>query len=163
MSQSQSVGVLFICMGNICRSPTAHAVFRKLVEQAGLVNKIRIDSAGTHAYHIGNPPDPRSMETAASRNIAMADLRARKVAFSDFYEFDYLLVMDDHNYQLVIELGPREEHHRVSYLLDFAPEVGRKDVPDPYYGGPQGFEQVFDMVETACANLLSTIRQKQGW
>jgi protein-tyrosine phosphatase len=163
MEQAKQVGVLFICMGNICRSPTAHAVFRKQVNQAGLADKINIDSAGTHAYHIGNPPDSRSVATAAKRDIVMADLRARKVEFSDFYEFDYLLVMDDHNHQLVTELGPREEQHRVSYLLDFAPEVGRKDVPDPYYGGPHGFEQVFDMVEIACANLLAHIRQQQGW
>ncbi|SFR59874.1 low molecular weight protein-tyrosine-phosphatase [Thiomicrospira sp. ALE5] len=163
MERDKSVGVLFICMGNICRSPTAHAVFRKLVNEAGLADRIVIDSAGTHAYHIGNPPDERSMATAAKRSIPMADLRARKVDFSDFYEFDYLLVMDEYNHQLVTELGPREELHRVSYLLDYAPEVRRKDVPDPYYGGSKGFEQVFDMVEKACQNLLAEIKRRQGW
>lgn len=163
MNDEKTIGVLFICMGNICRSPTAHALFRTKVQAAGLADKIRIDSAGTHAYHIGHPPDVRSMETAASRQIVMDDLRARKVEFSDFYEFDYLLVMDEHNFQLVNALGPREELHRVGFLLDYAPEVGRKDVPDPYYGGERGFEQVFDMVDAACDKLLIHLKQTQGW
>lgn len=152
--------VLFVCMGNICRSPTAHGVFRHLVEQAGLAHAIEIDSAGTHAYHVGNPPDKRSMQTARQRGIEMADLRARKIEFSDLIEYDYVLVMDEENYANVVDMANSELKPKVRYFLEFAPDLNIKFVPDPYYGGEQGFEDVFDMVEAASKGLLEAIKQQ---
>lgn len=152
--------VLFVCMGNICRSPTAHGVFRHLVEQAGLAHAIEIDSAGTHAYHVGNPPDKRSMQTARQRGIEMADLRARKIEFSDLIEYDYVLVMDEENYANVVDMANSELKPKVRYFLEFAPDLNIKFVPDPYYGGEQGFEDVFDMVEAASKGLLEAIKQR---
>lgn len=158
MSNKQ-VNVLFICMGNICRSPTAHAVFRQLVRTEGLSQQIDIDSAGTHAYHIGNPPDTRSMQTAKTRGIDMSDLRARQVDVGDFYQYDYLVAMDDYNMSLLVEMAPAEMKHKLSLFLSFAPQLNEREVPDPYYGGPAGFELVFDMVEAASLGLLNDIRQ----
>jgi protein-tyrosine phosphatase len=160
MSNKTPVKILFVCMGNICRSPTAHGVFRHLVEQAGLTHAIEIDSAGTHAYHVGNPPDKRSMLTAKQRGIDMSDLRARKVDFADLIEFDYILVMDEENYANVAALANSELKPKIRYFLEFAPALTHKIVPDPYYGGEDGFEQVFDMVEAASKGLLAEIRQR---
>lgn len=159
---SHKVSVLFVCMGNICRSPTAHGVFRNLLRQQGLEDLIYIDSAGTHAYHVGNPPDERSVATAEKRGIEMRDLRARKVDFSDFIEFDYILPMDDDNYANLMNLAPRDLQQKVRYFLEFAEGVEQKYVPDPYYGGPQGFENVFDLVEKASIGLLADIRNRHG-
>ncbi|HEY9018354.1 low molecular weight protein-tyrosine-phosphatase [Thiomicrospira sp.] len=155
----QKVSVLFVCMGNICRSPTAHAVFRKLSEDEGLAQHLVIDSAGTHAYHVGNPPDTRSMQTAVKRGIEMADLRARKVDFSDLIEFDYVLAMDADNHQNLIQMAPRDLQSKIRLFMEFAPDYGHDYVPDPYYGGPDGFESVFDMVEAASRGLLTHIKQ----
>lgn len=157
---SHKVSVLFVCLGNICRSPTAHAVFRQLVRDAGLEQKIAIDSAGTSNYHPGKPADPRTIETAKNRGLDMTDLRARQVNMADFIEHDYILVMDDSNYANMMDIAPRDLQGKVKFFLDFAPELGIKHVPDPYFGGPQGFEDVFDMVEVASANLLAEIREK---
>ncbi|WP_044410691.1 low molecular weight protein-tyrosine-phosphatase [Thiomicrospira microaerophila] len=154
------ISVLFVCMGNICRSPTAHAVFRKQVEEAGLAHKIRIDSAGTHAYHVGNPPDERSMRTAASRGVTMQDLRARKVDFSDLIEFDYILAMDADNLAILQQMAPADLKEKIMLFMAFAPHLGHDHVPDPYYGGEQGFDQVFDMVEQASKGLLASIKQR---
>lgn len=159
---SHKVSVLFVCMGNICRSPTAHGVFRNLLRQQGLEDLIYIDSAGTHAYHVGNPPDERSVATAEKRGIEMRDLRARKVDFSDFIEFDYILPMDDDNYANLMNLAPRDLQQKVRYFLEFAEGIEQKYVPDPYYGGPQGFENVFDLVEKASIGLLADIRNRHG-
>jgi protein-tyrosine phosphatase len=159
---SHKVSVLFVCMGNICRSPTAHGVFRNLLRQQGLEDLIYIDSAGTHAYHVGNPPDERSVATAEKRGIEMRDLRARKVDFSDFIEFDYILPMDDDNYANLMNLAPRDLQQKVRYFLEFAEDIEQKYVPDPYYGGPQGFENVFDLVEKASIGLLADIRNRHG-
>ncbi|MBE0494023.1 MAG: low molecular weight phosphotyrosine protein phosphatase [Thiomicrospira sp.] len=157
----QKVSVLFVCMGNICRSPTAHAVFRKLVRDEGLEDWIIIDSAGTHAYHVGNPPDDRSMQTAANRGVQMDDLRARKVDFSDLIEFDYVLTMDADNYENLMKMAPTDLQSKVRLFMEFAPDVGLDYVPDPYYGGADGFENVFDMVEAASRCLLAHIKQSQ--
>lgn len=162
MSNKQAVKVLFVCMGNICRSPTAHAVFRKLVTEEGLSGCIEVDSAGTHAFHVGNPPDQRSMQTAQQRGIEMQDLRARKVEFSDLIEFDYVLVMDGANYDIVADMADSQLRSKVELFLRYAPEVAEDYVPDPYYGGAQGFEQVFDMVEKASRGLLQAIQQEHG-
>jgi protein-tyrosine phosphatase len=153
------VSVLFVCLGNICRSPTAHAVFRKLVEDSGLAAEIEIDSAGTAAYHVGKHPDTRSMEVARGRGIEMLDLRARKVDFGDFYAYDYILAMDDENFYNLKELALPEHHEKIQMFLDYSDEFSEREVPDPYYGGAQGFEHVFDLVDSASKGLLNHIRQ----
>ncbi|MDG6778295.1 low molecular weight phosphotyrosine protein phosphatase [Thiomicrorhabdus sp. zzn3] len=157
---SKKVSVLFVCMGNICRSPTAHAVFRQLVREEGLHKQVEIDSAGTHAYHVGNPPDERSVKVARGRGIEMKDLRARKVDFGDFIQYDYVLAMDDANYSILKEMALPEHYDKISMFLDFAENWEEREVPDPYYGGPEGFDRVFDMVTDASRGLLEEIRQK---
>ncbi|HHT00464.1 MAG TPA: low molecular weight phosphotyrosine protein phosphatase [Thiomicrospira sp.] len=153
------VSVLFVCLGNICRSPTAHAVFRKMVQDQGLDKVIDIDSAGTAAYHVGKHPDVRSMETARNRGIEMLDLRARKVDFGDFYVYDYILAMDEENYHNLLELALPEHRDKVQMFLDYTQEFPESEVPDPYYGGAQGFEHVFDLVESASEGLLEHIKK----
>lgn len=160
MKNKEKVSVVFICMGNICRSPTAEAVFRQRVEAAGLADRVQIDSAGTHAYHIGNPPDARSMKTAAARGYAMDSLRARQVTAQDIAAFDYVLAMDEENLSILQRLASTENPNKPRLLMDFAPHFGRRDVPDPYYGGAQGFEQVLDMIEAASDGLLAELRQR---
>jgi len=154
------IKVLFVCLGNICRSPSAEGVFRKLVEEQGLVDKIEIDSAGTHAYHVGSPPDERAQEAARRRGIDMSGLRGRRVDEGDFYVFDYVLAMDESNEYHLREIAPSEEAHKVSLFLNFAPEQSENEVPDPYYGGHSGFEHVLDLIEDASQGLLADIRLK---
>ncbi|MEK7991324.1 MAG: low molecular weight protein-tyrosine-phosphatase [Thiotrichaceae bacterium] len=154
------IKVLFVCMGNICRSPTAEGVFTHLVQQANLQEKIHIDSAGTHAYHIGEPPDLRSQQVARKRGIDMSQLRARRVAADDFEEFDYVLAMDRDNYSILKRACPKGQEHKLSMFLDFAPDLNVKEVPDPYYGGGNGFEHVLDLIEAASRGLLDDIRQQ---
>ncbi|MCG6940073.1 MAG: low molecular weight phosphotyrosine protein phosphatase [Thiohalocapsa sp.] len=162
MTERATVKVLFVCMGNICRSPTAQGVFRKLVQEAGLAEVIEIDSAGTHAYHVGEPPDPRAQETARRRGIDLSDLRARRVTAADLEHYHYVLVMDQDNYHALSDLCPpgRGLERRVTLLMDHAPQARMREVPDPYYGASGGFEAVFDMVEEAAAGLLEDIRQR---
>ena len=150
--------VLFVCMGNICRSPTAEGVFRHLVEQQGLAEKIIIDSAGTHDYHIGNPPDARSQAAAARRGYDLGSLRARQIVAGDFTKFDYVLAMDDANLHLLQQQCPDEYRNRLKLFLEFAEGCRLREVPDPYYGGAQGFTQVLDLVESAARGLLEHIR-----
>ena len=146
-------------MGNICRSPTAHGVFRKLVEDEGLADVISIDSAGTHAYHVGEAPDRRAQLTAIKRGFDLGDLRARQAIAADFEVFDYVIAMDRDNYAILSGLCPTGFDERLSLFLEFAPDLGITEVPDPYYGGEQGFEQVFDMIEAASLGLLEEIRK----
>jgi len=160
MSESAKVKVLFVCMGNICRSPTAHGVFRHLVRQAGLETLIEIDSAGTHGYHVGAPPDDRAQETARGRGVDIGDLRARRAEVEDFLNYDYILAMDQDNYRGLARICPRGMKDKLMLFMDFAPELRRREVPDPYYGGQQGFEQVFDMVEAAAQGLLDEISRR---
>lgn len=160
MKTEPSVSVLFVCMGNICRSPTAHGVFRKLIEEEGLAGLIDVDSAGTHAYHVGNDPDRRAQATARSRGIDLSDLRARQARSEDFHAFDYVIAMDQENYLSLRGICPAGMEERIFMFLDFAPDLGESEVPDPYYGGAQGFERVFDMVEAASYGLLQDIRQR---
>lgn len=162
MSKPKNVKILFVCMGNICRSPTAHAVFRHLVKANQLQQHIEIDSAGTHAYHIGNPPDSRSMKTARLRGIDMSDLRARQVDVGDFYYYDYIIAMDHDNMQRLQSIAPDDTRHKLAYLLTFAPQLNRQEVPDPYYGHGDGFELVFDLVQSACEGLLAHIQQQHA-
>lgn len=152
------IKVLFVCLGNICRSPTAHAVFRDRVKQLGLTDRIAIDSAGTAAYHVGKHPDRRSMEVARGRGIEMMDLRARKVDFGDLIEYDYILAMDESNYADLMDLALPEHKPKIHLFLDFAPNYTEREVPDPYYGGAEGFNHVFDLVTDASEGLLADIR-----
>ena len=156
-----SISVLFVCMGNICRSPTAHALFREAVTAAGLHDEIAVDSAGTHAYHIGNPPDARATATALERDIDMTDLRARQVSASDFEQFDYVVAMDRDNLALLEASCPPAAQNRLSLMLDWAEGWG-DEVPDPYYGGDEGFSRVFDMLTAASRGLLAHIASSHG-
>lgn len=154
------INILFVCMGNICRSPTAEGVFRHLLQQEGHDNWITTDSAGTHAYHVGEQPDRRAQQTALGRGIDLSDLRARKAIKKDFHEFDYVLAMDDDNYQLLENICPAGLEDKLSLFLDFSKEYSETQVPDPYYGGEQGFEHVFDLVESASRGLLEDIKKR---
>jgi len=156
----KKISVLFVCMGNICRSPTAEAVFRHYVERAGLAERIVIDSAGTHDYHIGAPPDSRTQRAAQQRGFAMADLRGRQVAAADFSRFDYVLAMDSANLAILSRLMPRDSKTKAQLFLEYAHHHKEREVPDPYYGGEDGFERVLDMVEDAAAGLLQHIRER---
>jgi len=156
----KQVKVLFVCMGNICRSPTAEGVFRHVVEKSGLTNQIHIDSAGTHAYHVGNPPDPRAQETSLKRNINLSSQRARKIKKDDFTEFDYVIAMDHSNVSDLDPLCPCEHRDRLHLFLEFSDNFDEEEVPDPYYGGAQGFEHVLDLVEDASRGLLASIQDK---
>ena len=160
MSIEDKVRVLFVCMGNICRSPTAHGVFRDLVTQRNLHKLIQIDSAGTHAYHVGEPPDRRAQSTASQRGIDLSDLRARPVNDVDFDTFDYILAMDEANYTSLVSVCPEHARHKIYLFMSFAPHLNRREVPDPYYGGIKGFENVFDMIDHAAKGLLTEIEQR---
>jgi protein-tyrosine phosphatase len=151
--------VLFVCMGNICRSPTAEGVFRKLVQDEGLADWFEIDSAGTHAYHIGNPPDERAQKAALSRGVDLADIRARQVCHADFESFDFILVMDRQNLDTLSFVCPRTHSHKLKLFLEYVPGLKSLEVPDPYYGGQKGFEQVLDLVERASAGFLNAVRK----
>lgn len=160
MINSNKTRVLFICMGNICRSPTAEAVFRHYVERAGLAEKIEIDSAGTHDYHIGEAPDRRTQRAALHRGYDMSTLRGRQVAAEDFVRFDYVLAMDEANLSILKRLRSRDAKSHLGLFLAFADKHTEREVPDPYYGGVQGFEQVLDLVEDAANGLLQHIKQQ---
>lgn len=148
------VKVLFVCLGNICRSPTAEGVFRHRLRSAGLEEQIATDSAGTAAYHVGKAPDSRSAAAARSRGIDIGDLRARAVSEEDFARYDLILAMDRSNYEHLRARCPREHAHKVRMFLEFAAGVDEEEVPDPYYGGERGFEHVLDLVEAAADGLL---------
>ena len=150
------VKVLFVCMGNICRSPTAEGVFRYKVAQANLQDHISIDSAGTHAYHVGNPPDARAQDAALKRNIDLSSQRARRVNADDFSSFDYVIAMDDSNKRDLLTICPAGFEDRIHLFLDFA-EGNETEVPDPYYGQGRGFEIVLNLVEDAADGLLVRI------
>jgi len=154
------VKVLFVCMGNICRSPTAHGVFSRLVKEHGLSNEIMIDSAGTHAYHVGSPPDKRAQMAAAKRQVDLSELTARQVVHADFEQFDYVLAMDRDNLDILTALCPGGMNGKLRLFMDFAPGISVQEVPDPYYGGSKGFERVLDMVESAANGLLTHIREQ---
>ncbi len=154
------IKVLFVCLGNICRSPTAEGVFRKRVEEQGLASMVEIDSAGTHAYHVGSPPDSRAQEAALRRGIDMSGMLGRRVDEGDFYVFDYILAMDESNEYHLQEMAPAEEIHRVRRFLEFAPQRKEREVPDPYYGGHGGFEKVLDLIEEASEGLIDDIKSR---
>jgi protein-tyrosine phosphatase len=151
--------VLFVCLGNICRSPTAEGVFREHVRRHAPELDVETDSAGTHDYHVGEPPDPRTVRAARQRGIDLSGLRARQVCAQDFERFDLILAMDRLNHATLLDRSPPGFRPRIRLLLEFAADAGREDVPDPYYGGAQGFDEVLDLVEQAAAGLLAEIRR----
>lgn len=145
-------------MGNICRSPTAEGVFAHKLKEAGLHEHVEVDSAGTHAYHVGEPPDTRAQKTAKRRGIRLDDLRARKAVPEDFERFDYVLAMDRDNLAGLSAICPIGSEHKLQLFLSYAPNLETDEVPDPYYGGPTGFERVLDMIEEAANGLLEDIQ-----
>jgi protein-tyrosine phosphatase len=158
---SEQVKVLFVCMGNICRSPTAHGVFQSLVDAESLSEDILVDSAGLHSFHVGNPPDLRSQAAARGHGVELSHLRARQFVSADFMDFDFLLAMDESNYSGMQRLQPESPRGRLSMMLEHSSKYGRTEIPDPYYGD-DGFELVYDMAANACAGLLATIRQQNN-
>ena len=155
------ISVLFVCLGNICRSPTAHGVFQNLIEQQGLSDTIYVDSAGTGNWHLGKPPDSRSIQTALDHDLDLNALRARLFVEDDFERFDYILAMDRKNLEDISKLKPLNFKGFVGLFLSFASETCRLDVPDPYFSGNDGFELVFDLVTIASRGLLNHIRHRQ--
>jgi len=151
------VSVLFVCTGNICRSPTAEGVFRKLVADAGMSHAIVADSAGTHGYHIGEPPDTRAQASAADRGYDLSALRARRVERSDFQRFDLIVAMDRGHFAILSSMAEPCVAHKLKLMMSYARGFKEKDVPDPYYGGPQDFERVLDMLEDSAHGLLDAI------
>ena len=156
----KEVNVIFVCMGNICRSPTAEGIFTRLVEEAGLQDKIGIDSAGTHAYHVGEPPDPRARKSALERGIDIGHLRARRAVIEDFERFDYVLAMDYDNLQNLQSLCEPQHSTKLKLFLEYGSHADIMEVPDPYYGGPLGFERVLDLIEDASNGLLQSILER---
>ena len=156
-NEHNRIGVLFVCMGNICRSPTVEAVFREHVARTAPALAITIDSAGTHDYHVGEPPDRRSQVAARRRGIELAALRARQLEAADFERFDYVLVMDERNLADARAIAPGRHRAELRLLLEFAPDTELREVPDPYYGSAAGFELVLDLAEAASRGLLEEL------
>lgn len=154
------IKVLFVCMGNICRSPTAQGLFKQQVSQVGLSHLIEIDSAGTHDYRLGEPPDLRAQMTARKRGYDISQHLSRQIEPADFSKFDYVLAMDRNNYDVLHDLCPATMTHKIHMLLAFAPQLGRQDIPDPYCEGLSGFELVLDLIETANRGLLTHLQQQ---
>jgi protein-tyrosine phosphatase len=152
--------ILFVCMGNICRSPTAEGVTRALAERQGLAHGFEFDSAGTHGYHIGKAPDARASATAAGRGYDLSSLRARQVNDYDFVRFDRILAMDRDNLDLLLQACPEEHRGKLGLFLEYAGSFDEEEVPDPYYGGQEGFERVLDMVEDAASGLLARMSRQ---
>ena len=150
--------VLFVCLGNICRSPTAEGVFRSLVESRGLAEIINIDSAGTSNWHIGEHPDPRAIDAARKRGVDLTGLRGRQAIARDFSEFDYVIAMDHENYANLSQLATPAQQAKLHLFLTFAEGVSEVEVPDPYFGGAGGFPHVLDLIENASQGLLRHIQ-----
>jgi len=157
------IRLLFVCMGNICRSPTAEGVFAKIVRREGLDSAIHVDSAGTHAYHLGDPPDRRARAAAQARGVELGHLRARRLETADFERSSLIVAMDEENHRFLLEECPDAAHRsKIRLFMEFAPDAGNTVVPDPYYGGRQGFERVLDLVEHASEGLLQELRRSHG-
>ncbi len=153
--------ILFVCLGNVCRSPMAEGTLRRMLESAGLADKVHVASAGTHTFHVGAAPDMRGQMAARRRGVNLKGIRARRVIEEDFACFDYLLAMDKENYHYLLELCPQPEYHeKIQLFLNYAPHLPGREIPDPYYGSPIGFERVMDMVEAAAEGLLLHLRER---
>lgn len=161
MINIKEVKVLFVCLGNICRSPTAHGVFQSLVDAEGLGEIIFVDSAGLHSFHVGSPPDLRSQAAARGHGVELSHLRARQFVSNDFLDFDFLLAMDESNYSGMQRLQPDNARGQLSMMLEYSSKHDATEIPDPYYGD-DGFELVYDMVADACTGLLKIIRQQNN-
>jgi len=155
------IKVLFVCMGNICRSPTAEGVFRRKVEEAGLHKHFHIDSAGTHEYHVGRPPDNRAQLAAGERGYDLAKLRGRQVSQKDFKEFDFILAMDMDNLTRLQDICPGEHAHKLGLFMQYSKNFLEREVPDPYYGDSAGFERVLDMVEDAGQGFIEHLHAQR--
>jgi protein-tyrosine phosphatase len=155
---SDKIRVLMVCLGNICRSPTAEAMLRKKVIAAGLADRVEVDSAGTSDYHVDAPPDRRAVAHGERRGLAMRQLRGRQVARADFDRFDFILAMDEDNLADLQRVRPAGSRAKVSLLMSFVPDAGEREVPDPYSGGAEGFEHVLDLVEEAVDAFLAALR-----
>lgn len=153
----KKTSVLFVCTNNICRSPTAEGIFRKRVTEAGLSASIVVASAGTHGYHVGEPPDPRAQDAAARRGYDLTMLRARRMKCEDFSRFDMVLAMDDDNRAILERMCQPGNGHKLRMMMDYATQFREREVPDPYYGGTRGFERVIDMLEDASEGLLRAL------
>jgi protein-tyrosine phosphatase len=156
------VRILFVCLGNICRSPTAEVVFRAVASREAPDMVLEVDSAGTAGYHVGELPDRRTRQAAARRGYDLSALRARVVEPGDFETFDLILAMDRENLRALERRSPPEARDRLRLFLEFAPETGISEVPDPYYGGPNGFEDVLDLIEAASRGLLQHLRRQSN-
>ncbi|MBS3803393.1 MAG: low molecular weight phosphotyrosine protein phosphatase [Oleiphilaceae bacterium] len=154
------VSVLFVCLGNICRSPSAHGVFQQVLEKAGAADRVRVDSCGTGDFHIGKAPDQRAIAAARKRNIDIDSLRARQFEPADLKQFDYILVMDRHNLENIRDIWHRYGGTQPELFLGYGQSHDVDEVPDPYYGGEQGFERVLDLIEDASQGLLRDIRER---
>lgn len=153
--------ILFVCMGNICRSPTAEGMLRKRLKEEGMADRVAVDSCGTGAWHVGQPPDPRALRAATDRGIDLRELRGRQLTVEDFERFDEILVMDSDNLERALALQPADSHARVSRLLHYAGQPD-EDVPDPYFGGEAGFQQVLDQLEDAVEGVMASLHQRLG-
>lgn len=154
------IRVLFVCMGNICRSPMAEGAFRNLIETHGLEGEVEIDSAGTHAYHVDTSPDERAIATMQQRGIDISNLRGRQATSADIETFDYILAMDHENYAYLRALSPSGSVHKIQLFLEYAERHTERSVPDPYFGPHGGFDRVLDMIEDAIVGLLTDVRRR---
>jgi protein-tyrosine phosphatase len=153
-----AASVLFVCLGNICRSPTAEGVFWAAANRAGLAQRVFADSAGIGDWHVGLPPDPRAITAARKRGYDLAAIRGRQIEVADFARFGWILAMDEENLRALEQMKPAEFGGRLGLLLDYAPELGLREVPDPYFGGPEGFERVLDLIEPATTRLIAEVQ-----
>jgi protein-tyrosine phosphatase len=149
--------LLFVCLGNICRSPMAEGVFRRVAQEQGLLDRFEIDSAGLGNWHVGQAPDSRAQEAARNRGVDISGQSARQVTKQDYAHFDLLLAMDGSNYEELVQQAPKSARHKIRRFLDYAPHVGAKDVPDPFYGGREGFNHALDLIEAAARGLLADL------
>jgi len=154
--------LLFVCLGNICRSPMAEGVFRQVAEEAGMGNRFEIDSAGMGDWHKGEAPDARAQKAARRRGIDISGQSARKVELEDFDDFDLLIAMDASNVADLYDIAPHDARHKIRRFLEYAPHLGTMDVPDPYYGGAQGFDHALDLIEAASRALLANLTEEEA-
>ena len=157
-SVEPAASVLFVCLGNICRSPTAEGIFRAAAEREGLGKRVRANSAGLGDWHVGSPPDKRAVEAARRRGYDLSAIRGRQVAVDDFARYGWILAMDEDNLRVLTDMKSVEFGGHLGLFLDFAPDSGMREVPDPYYGGAEGFDRVIDLVEQGTAGLLARLK-----